>query len=635
MKKINVLYLEDNNNDAELVETELLASDIDFDILRVDNREEYIKAIEGKTVDLILSDFSIPSFDGTEALKIAKEKCPEVPFIYVSGTIGEEAAIESFRNGATDYVLKSRFSRLTPVIKRALQEKEENLRRKQAEEYTKQQAMVIDIVPNSIQMLDLDGTILFWSKGSEKIYGWKPSEVVGGNVQNLMFKENIPQFTAASKFTTEKGEWIGELNQITKRGRKIIVESHWLLVKSEYGSKDSVLVVNTDITEKKELESQFLRAQRMECVGALASGIAHDLNNVLAPIVLSLEILKKRLPDEKSRRILSILENSSQRGAELVQQVLSFGRGMGNELQTVQINHVVREIEQIIKEIFPKNITITARLAKNTWQISAIVTQLHQVLMNLCVNARDAMPEGGILTISVENISVDESYTILNADAKIGPYVCISITDTGEGIPKDIADKVFEPFFTTKELGKGTGLGLATVVSIVKGHEGFITLHSDLNLGTEFKIFLPATSIQPTLRSKQDPQELLSGQGELILVIDDEAYIREVTKAALEAYNYQVITASDGAEAIAIYLEKKEKISLVVTDLVMPFMSGAKVIEALRNINPNVKIIVLTGVRTSSMDLTIVKVNAVLAKPYTTEELLKTIQVILGDTRSY
>ena len=631
---LNILYLEDNLNDAELVEAELLANNINFDVLRVDNKESYLGAIEEKNFDLILSDFSMPLFDGTTALKIAKEKCPEVPFIYVSGTIGEEAAIESFRNGATDYVLKSRFSKLVPVIKRVLHEREENIKRKQAEEHTRQQAMIIDIAPNAIQMLDFGGEILFWSKGAERIYGWLASEVINKNVQELMFKDTNSKFTFVNEVTIKKGEWIGELEQVTKSGKKIIVESHQLLVKDNDDIAKSILVINTDITEKKKLEAQFLRAQRMECVGALASGIAHDLNNILAPIILSLQIFKNRLTDEKSQKLLSMLESSSQRGAELVQQVLSFGRGLENETITLQVNHLVKEIEKIIRETFPKNIRTFINLAKDVWMISAVATQIHQVLMNLCVNARDAMSEGGILTISVENIFIDETYAQISVDAKVGPYVCITISDTGKGISKDILDKIFEPFFTTKEIGKGTGLGLATVVSIIKGHHGFIALESEISRGTKFKIYIPATDVQETSNDKVDTYELFSGKGELILIVDDEAYIREITKTALEAYNYQVLTAGDGTEALAVYLQEKRKISLVITDLIMPFMDGTKTIEALKRINPQIKIVVVSGVATNNISSNMGKVDAVLAKPYTTEQLLTTIRTTLDKATS-
>ncbi len=633
---LRILYVEDNPNDAELVEAELLASDIEFDILHVDNREAYLAAFGQQAFDLILSDFSMPCFDGAMALKIAKEKYPEIPFIYISGTIGEDAAIESFRNGATDYVLKNRLSKLVPVIKRVLKENEEKLKRKQAKEQIHQQAMIIDIAPNAIQMLGFEGKILFWSKGAERTYGWLASEVIGKNVQDLMFKEDVSLFAFTNKTTIEKGEWIGELEQITKNGKKIIVQSHRVLVKDYEGKAKSVLVVNTDITERKKLETQFLRAQRMECVGALASGIAHDLNNILAPIVLSVQLLKNRLPDEKSQKLLSILENSSQRGAELIQQILSFGRGLESGAITIQVGHLVKEIEKFIRETFPKNIKTVTYLAKDTWTVSAVATQIHQLLMNLCVNARDAMPEGGSLIVSVENIFVDETYTQINTDAKVGPYVCISISDTGDGIAKNILDKIFEPFFTTKEIGKGTGLGLATVVSIVKAHYGFITLESELAKGTEFKVYLPATDVEETPKIRLAPHELFNGHGELILVVDGEAYIREITKTALEVYNYYVLSASDGSEALAIYLQEKEKISLVITDLIMPFMDGVKTIEALRKINPQVKIIVVSGVARNSITTDIeYKADAMLAKPYTTEQLLKTVRQTLDGTTSY
>ncbi len=386
-----------------------------------------------------------------------------------------------------------------------------------------------------------------------------------------------------------------------------------------------------DITEKKRLESQFLRAQRMESIGTLASGIAHDLNNVLTPILTSTQLmLMKSDPDSKQQQLLETIQNSARRGAALIKQVLSFARGVEGKRITLQVQHLITEIRQIAQETFPKSIEMKLDLPTNLWLVSGDATQLHQVLMNLCVNARDAMPNGGTLSLSAKNLHIDPPYTRMNLDAKVGAYIVISVTDTGAGISPEILDRIFEPFFTTKDFGKGTGLGLSTVLGIIKSHGGFIEVNSALNQGTQFNLYLPAIQGMETAATPES--EAIEGQGELILVVDDEAKIRQVDQAALEAYNYQVITASDGIEAIALYAQHKQEIQLVVMDLMMPSMDGAMAIRTLRKINPQIKTVVTSGLVTDPVTLTQIgsPLQTFLAKPYTAKELVSTISRALN-----
>lgn len=628
---LKILHLEDNDRDAELIKEILISQDVVFDILQVKDRESFIKAFDKDTFDLIFSDYSIPSFSGKLALEIAQERSPETPFIYISGTIGEERAIESIKNGATDYVLKHKLAKLLPAVTRALRETKERSEHKNADIKIRRQVALIDIAPDAIQEVDFEGNILFWSKGAERIYGWTAQEAINKNAKDLMFKNDPNQFTNTAKNVIENGEWFGELKQVTKNGKEIIVESRLALVKDNLGSPISQLIVNTDITEKKKLEAQFLRAQRMECVGALASGIAHDLNNVLAPIMMFIHLLKNRLPDEKSQKLLSMLESSSQRGADLVKQVLSFGRGLESQRIPIQVSHLISEIQKVISETFPRNIRPVVSIEKDLWAVLADTTQIHQVLMNLCVNARDAMPHGGTLHLSVENIFIDEDHLQRNPDANVGPYVLTTVTDTGEGMPQEIIDRIFEPFFTTKEIGKGTGLGLPTVFGIVKAHDGFISLKSEVGKGTTFKIYLPAISVEKPLVDKTQPHDLFSGKGELVLVVDDEVSICEITKASLEANNYEVLTANDGTEAVTIYLQHKERVSLVITDAIMPFMDGLATIKALRHINPDVKVVIVSGIASNNMlNDANYHVSGILTKPYTAEQLLKMVKEVVN-----
>jgi two-component system cell cycle sensor histidine kinase/response regulator CckA len=474
---------------------------------------------------------------------------------------------------------------------------------------------------------DLDNKILFWNKAAERLYGCKKEEAIGKRIQELWQTKHAMQLQEALNILMKNGSWEGELYQTTKYDKEIIVESRWTLVPFDNKSQ-SILVVNTDITQKKQLEAQFLRAQRLESIGTLASGIAHDLNNVLAPILMTAQLLETQLHDARSKRLLPILVTNAKRGANLVKQVLSFTRGVEGDRTILQLKHLILEIRQVIKETFPKSIEVDCETSRNLWTVSGDATQLHQVLMNLCVNARDAMPNGGTLTISAENFLVDEHYAKMHLDAKIGSYIVVIVADTGIGITHEVLDRIFEPFFTTKELGKGTGLGLSTVLGIVKSHGGFINVYSEVGKGSKFQVYLPAQQTAETPEEKE--LELPRGSGELILIIDDEPSIREITKTSLEAYNYKAITASDGIEAIALYAEYRDKISIVLTDMLMPSMDGITTIRTLHKINPNVKIIAISGLATSdkmnaAYDLGI---KAFLSKPYTAKQLLETINTV-------
>ncbi len=502
--------------------------------------------------------------------------------------------------------------------------------RKQAEQKIREQAALLDVSTEAIFVRDLNDQILFWNKGAERLYGWKAEEVLGKNVSELLYKKAAPDHKEMQRVFAETGAWQGELHKVTKDGRELTVESRWTLVRDAQEQPKSILVVNTDITEKKKFEAQFLRAQRMESIGTLAGGIAHDLNNVLAPILMAVQLLALKHQDERSQQWLDILETNAKRGADLVKQVVSFARGIEGDRTDVQIRHIISEIRQIARETFPKSIEVYIDVPQELWTVSGDTTQLHQVFMNLCVNARDAMPDGGILSISGKNIFIDEHYARINIDAQVGSYIVISVSDTGTGIPAEMLERIFEPFFTTKELGSGTGLGLSTVIGIIKSHRGFINVYSEMGKGTEFKVYLPAK--EDTQIQLVEDFELPQGNGELILVVDDEAAIRKITQISLETYGYKVLTASDGIEAIALYAQHKKTISLVLIDMMMPEMDGPTTIRTLQKIMPQVKIIAVSGLVSNDKltQMATLGVNAFLSKPYTTNDLLNTISEVVN-----
>ncbi len=503
--------------------------------------------------------------------------------------------------------------------------------RKRAEEQIREQAELLDQAQDAIMVRDLDHNVLFWNKGAEKIYGWSASEVIGKNAQEILFKERSRQFEEARKELIANGEWSGEMRQTRRDGSEIIVESRWTLVRDEREQPKSVLVINTDVTEKKRMESQFLRAQRMESIGTLAGGIAHDLNNVLSPILMAVDMLQLKTTDESSKRWLDVLRTNAERGGNMVRQVLSFARGIEGERVALQPKHLIKEIVKILRETLPKSIEISFKVPDNLWIISADATQMHQVLMNLCVNARDAMPEGGSISIMAENVYLDENYARMHIEAKAGRFVVVSVADTGPGMTPEIQNRIFEPFFTTKEMTKGTGLGLSTALTIVKSHGGFINVYSELHKGSQFALYLPALNTPGSVDAAVAQTDLPLGNGELILVVDDEESIREITRGTLETFGYRVLTASDGTEALALYADKKNEIAAVLTDMVMPFMDGPATIRALQRMNPKVRILAASGLGTGhhAGEGVLEGVAVFLNKPYTAEKLLRTLAQVL------
>jgi PAS domain S-box-containing protein len=502
--------------------------------------------------------------------------------------------------------------------------------RKQSEERIAEQASLLDKTRDAIMVRDLEGHVLFWNKGAELMYGWTAREAVGR--RTIDFLHGSPEtFRTINDQTLERGEWTGEVQNLTATGDEITVEARWTLIRDGKGHPKSVLAVNTDITERKKIEQQFLRAQRLESIGTLAGGVAHDLNNILAPILMSIQILKLTATDSETTGILKTIETSAKRGADIVRQVLSFARGLESQRIEVQPKHLLGDVESIIRGTFPKNIQVEISVPQDIWTIEGDPTQIHQILLNLSVNARDAMPNGGTLAVSVENCVLDEHYSAMNLQAAPGRYVVINVTDTGSGMPRRVIDKIFEPFFTTKELSKGTGLGLSTVMAIVKSHEGLINVYSELGRGTTFKVYLPAMDNSSDTPQVADSSQLPRGNGQTVLVIDDEASILTITSQTLQAFGYKSLTAVDGADGVAIYAQNVNEIALVVTDMNMPVMNGMATIRALLRVNPNVKIIAASGLNVNgdAEKLAEMGVTNSLVKPYTAETLLSALHQIL------
>ncbi|MGV3659642.1 MAG: PAS domain S-box protein, partial [Prosthecobacter sp.] len=509
--------------------------------------------------------------------------------------------------------------------------------RKRTEEQLRQQAALLDKAQEAILVRDMNHQVLYWNKSAERVYGWPSEEACGRDVGRLLYRDHADFLDATAK-TMQQGEWSGEIEQITRDGRTIIVEGHWSLVRDEQGRPKQILAINKDITERKKIEQQHLRSQRMESIGTLAGGIAHDLNNVLAPILLSIDLLKLNEKDTRRLGMLSTIEGSAKRGADMVRQVLSFARGVEGQQIEVQVAHIVNDIEKITNETFLKNIEVRNSTPRaGLWVVKGDPTQLHQVLLNLCVNARDAMQEGGVLTLAAENVMLDENYASMTKESKAGPHVRLQVQDTGTGMPPDVVERIFEPFYTTKDIGKGTGLGLSTSLAIIKSHGGFVRVQSEPGKGTQFEVYLPAQP-QPSCMSPSasggpaEQSELPHGNGQMVLLVDDEEPVRQITSQTLETFGYRVMVACDGVEATAIYAANQESIDIVLTDMMMPLMDGPAMIKVLKHINPELRVIGASGLNLNAMvtKATSAGVNHFIPKPYTAETLLKTLRKALA-----
>jgi PAS domain S-box-containing protein len=506
--------------------------------------------------------------------------------------------------------------------------------RKESERKLSQQAALLDQATDAIVVRDLEHTITYWNQGAARLYGWSATEACGQRADRLLHpsSDDASAFRMATERLLETGEWSGEIQKVTRAGARLTVQGRWTLLRDEQGVPTAVLTIHTDVTEKKKLEAQFFRAQRMESIGTLAGGIAHDLNNVLTPIMLSVEVLKDCVHDADGREVLETLISSAERGSEMVRQVLTFARGSGGKRVPVSTLEVLEGVERIMRDALPKNVGCTLRHATppshtEPYQLLGDPTQLHQVFMNLCVNARDAMPLGGKLTLALDTVVLDQTCTTLSPDARPGRYVRVTVIDTGQGISPEVQERMFEPFFTTKELGRGTGLGLSTTMAIVKSHGGFLTVVSGVGQGTSFGVYLPANLGASAAEAPAKQARLPRGSGELVLVVDDEPAIHVVTKRTLERYGYRVVQALDGIAAVETFRREHADIAAVLTDMAMPGMDGPALVAALKAFDPHVRIIGASGYPSPHL---LEGLNHFIAKPFTAEMLLQAVHQVIS-----
>lgn len=718
---MKLLHLEDNDSDAELAAAVICREWPDCEITRLCTAREFKASLQVENFDLVLSDYTMPGFDGLSALEIVRATCPDTPFVFLSGTIGEERAIEAMRHGATDYVLKDAPGRLLTAVRGAMRQTqresarrraEESLRksreqfqqiaetiedfivlidergtclyanpafrkllrctqssvgssifeyvhpgdldrlrtflrnvgrpggqreigyrlvlldggtrhlearaslppnsqleppsvllagrdvteRKIAEEKLLEQASLLGKARDAIFLLNLEFKIMHWNASAERIFGLSSCVAVGSCCRQLLFGQQTARFDTAFALTLAHGEWNGEFRLTRADGQDLVLDSSWTLVNDAQGRPKSILCIDTDVTGRKQLEMELQRSQRIEGLGMLAGGIAHDLNNVLSPILMSVGLLRHLATTPEDRQVIDTLEASASHGTDLVRQILLFARGGGGQRTEVRLEILLDELESFLKTSLRREIDLYLEHDDDLWSVFADATQLKQVIMNLCVNARDAMVSGGGIRISAVNVRVEPGAAHgFHGEIPAGPHVRLSVADTGVGIPEEIYDKIFDPFFTTKELGKGTGLGLSTIAGIVQNHGGAIQVESVIGEGTTFHIYLPAMADLSPPASLAAGADVPGGRGEVVLIIDDDDGIRLVAGKILESRGYEVCTAADGRSGLEEFARQRSRIGLVLCDQVMPGMKGSDVLEQIHETAPEVKLIAMSG----------------------------------------
>jgi PAS domain S-box-containing protein len=596
---VRILYLEDSIQDLELTLATLEQSGIDCSVRHVETRETFASALADESYDVILSDFRLPDFDGLSALRMVRASGRLVPFILVSGTIGEEAAIEALTAGATDYVLKHRLSRLPACVQRALSEMADRRERMLAERALKESEeryrSLIETIKDWVWASDLDGRILFSNQAAERITGFRPSELVG---------RNVLEFLDPSETDGREPSWFGPAEDSGTDSRPIRwrhrdgtvrhLETSAVPTLNAAGVRDGYRGVARDVTERVVLEAQLRQSQKMEAVGTLAGGIAHDFNNALTTIIGFSELLSDRLGPAESGEELDAIMKAAQHSAALTRQLLAFSRRQVLDPTVLDLREVIRELEKMLRRVIGENIHLTVQSDADLARVKADRGQIEQVLMNLSVNARDAMAAGGSLTIDTRNVALDDGFVLAHPDVTPGPYVMLRVSDTGQGMSAAVLSRMFEPFFTTKPKGRGTGLGLSMVYGIVKQSGGHIDAFSEPGRGTTFRIYLPVAAAEQPNAVAAPGLDRLHGS-ETVLLAEDEEPVRMLTQRILEQYGYQVISTRSAEEALELAAGLGESIDLILTDAVLPNISGPELARRLEKQLPNLRVLFISG----------------------------------------
>ncbi|HUD46345.1 MAG TPA: response regulator [Candidatus Baltobacteraceae bacterium] len=637
---LHILHLEDDPNDAGLIQSTLETEGIACDTICVQTRDGFVAALDRGGIDLILSDFSVATFDGRAAAEYVRAKCPAIPVILVSGTLGEERAIESLKGGATDYVLKGHLARLAPAVRRAMDMAEERAANRHTEEALHESEERLRIVfsesPLGIALVGADGRAVLTNAALQKMLGYTGQELNGILFHELTHPEDRATGVERYQELIHGGRPSYQLEKryLRKDGQVLWAHLSVSAVHETNGHAGFAIGMIEDITEHRHLQAQFIAAQKMEVVGQLAGGVTHDFNNILAVIMGYSDLLMQVLgPDSVHRSHLETIRSAAERAAGLTRQLLIFSRKQTVQPVVLDLNEVVNDLDKMLRRLIDENIDMTILLAPRIGRVKADSGYVGQVLMNLVVNARDAMPNGGRLTIATANVTVDKDCARAHHLATPGDYVMFSVTDTGTGMTDEVKARLFEAFFTTKPKGKGTGLGLATCQTIVQQSGGYIDVSSELGKGAAFKIYFPRVHQPLDIGTKMISRGPLPRGIETLLVVEDEPSVRHLARNVLETQGYTVLSASNGQDALHIARNHHgPPIQLVITDIIMPLMGGKVMAEWLKTSYPNLKILFTSGYTDDvvSNNGTLQPGVEFLAKPYTPSTLARKVRDMLG-----
>ncbi len=638
-RPLHILHLEDDPRDAAMVQSTLLGEGIHCVIKCVHTRDDFVAALEHGGIDLVLSDFSMPAFDGLSAVAIVREHWPDLPVIMVSGTLGEERAIDSLKSGATDYVLKDRLARLGPAVRRAMQEVKDHAGSRRTEaalrETEQQLRIVFSESPLGIALVAQDGRPFLTNAALQQMLGY-----TGGELNRMPFAEftHPDDCSADLELYQQLMQGTRKSYQIEKRylhkdGHVILARLSASIAHGAEGHADFAVGMVENITERRQLEARFIEAQKMDVIGQLASGVAHDFNNILAVIMGYCELLADELePEGPLQSFAEEIRLASRRAARLTQQLLVFSRKQTVQPVVLDLNAAVQDMDKMLRRLIDENIEMTMVLEKTASHIKADSGYIGQVLMNLAINARDAMPDGGKLTIATSNVTLDENHARTHKNATPGSYVMLSVTDTGTGMTDEVKARMFEAFFTTKPLGEGTGLGLATCQTIVQQCAGHIAFSSEIGTGTTFRVYFPRVD-EPLAFDTQFVQAGPVPRGsETLLVVEDDSSVRHLARGVLEALGYEVLSATNGQDALrVVHQHKGSPLRLVVSDVVMPLMGGQAMAEWLKTTYPGLKILFTSGYTSDAIAQhgALQEGTAFLSKPYTPAILGRKVRVML------
>jgi len=632
MERVRVLIVEDSDSDAVLINRELGRLTPPPDVQHVRTRPAFVAALDGFAADVILSDHNIPGFSGWEALELAQRTRPDVPFILVTGSLDEETAVRYLKGGAADYILKDRLVRLGPALLEALQRARQRDALRSQERLLRQ---IIDANPSMIFVKDWNGRFVLVNQATAQVYGTTVDSLVGKTDADFNRNmEEVAHFLRDDRDVMSSGhaKVIPEEPVTNPAGETRWFQTIKLRLRSPEEGTATLLGVSTEITERKHLEEQLLQSQKMEAVGQLAGGVAHDFNNILTAIVGYTDLLAAELGSNAQQLDdLEEIRKAARRAAALTRQLLAFSRKQVLEPRTIDLNAVVLNLDKMLRSLISENIELKTDLAENLAAARADPNQIEQVIMNLAINARDAMPDGGTVTIETGNATLDDAYAAQHVSVTPGEYVMLAVSDTGCGMDEKTQSRIFEPFFTTKPAGRGTGLGLSTVYGIVKQSGGNIWLYSEPGKGTTFKIYLPAIAALPEDIGKVAPAEAVGRGGGTVLLVEDDEQLRRLTHRALDAQGYTVLIADRGRTALDIARRHKGEIDLLLTDVIMPDTNGRKLAETIRAARPGIRVLYMSGYPDGAIAShgMLEPGVAYLAKPFTTEAIARRVREVL------